>query len=103
MDFGRPCRMSRASLLPGSVAASSYTRIQWRQFRPLVHKVEQNMRVTRRTALFAGLAPLAGAAAAQSAPSHIERWGMFEAEFSGPRSGNPYVDVRFAADFRFAH
>ena len=28
---------------------------------------------------------------------------MFEAEFSGPRSGSPYVDVKFAADFRFAH
>jgi len=52
--------------------------------------------------VFAGLAPFA-AAAAQSGPARIERWGLFEAQFPGPASGTPYIDVKFAADFRFEH
>jgi hypothetical protein len=58
--------------------------------------------VTRREAVLAGLAPLAGAAA-QSSPSRIERGGLYEAEFRGPSSGSPYIEVKFGADFRFEH
>ena len=58
--------------------------------------------MTRRDAILAGLAPLAGAAAQSSSP-RIERWGLFEAQFPGPASGTPYLDVKFAADFKFAH
>jgi hypothetical protein len=41
--------------------------------------------------LLAGLAP-AGA---------VERWGVFELSLNGPATGNPYVDVRVSAQFRF--
>ncbi|SLN27279.1 Putative endoglucanase [Aquimixticola soesokkakensis] len=30
----------------------------------------------------------------------IEKWGMFETEFTGPATGNPYLDVSFDAIFR---
>ena len=49
----------------------------------------------------AGLAPLA--AAAQSGSPRVERWGLFEVQFSGPSSGAPYVEVKFGADFRLEH
>ena len=29
----------------------------------------------------------------------VEQWGRFEAEFSGPSAGNPFVDVEFSAEF----
>lgn len=29
----------------------------------------------------------------------VEKWGMFEARFNGPKRGNPFVDVAFAASF----
>lgn len=67
--------------------------------------MHHNSKVTRREALLSSLAPLAGAAA-QSTPasaSRIERWGLFEAQFSGPRDGNPFVDTVFSADFRLDH
>jgi hypothetical protein len=57
--------------------------------------------VTRRDAILAGLAPLAGAAA-QSA-KQVERWELYEASFPGPSSGAPYVDVKFSADSNFEH
>ena len=62
--------------------------------------------MTRRDALLAGVAPLAGAAAAQStagSPNRIERWGLYEASFRGPDAGTPYTEVQFAADFHFEH
>lgn len=33
------------------------------------------------------------------APSTVERWGIFEATFEGPASGNPFVDVKVEAAF----
>ena len=29
----------------------------------------------------------------------MEQWGLFEASFTGPDSGNPYLEVRFSATF----
>jgi hypothetical protein len=58
--------------------------------------------VTRRDAILASLAPLAGAAA-QSGADRIERWGIFETKANGPTSAAPYIDVKFGADFRFEH
>ena len=39
-----------------------------------------------------------GNAAVTTAPV-VERWGIFEASFTGPTSGNPFVDVEFSARF----
>jgi hypothetical protein len=33
----------------------------------------------------------------------VERWGVFEAQFSGPASETAYIDVTFGADFMFGH
>ncbi len=33
----------------------------------------------------------------------VEQWGVFEAEYKGPASGNPFVDVSFGARFTFEH
>ncbi len=49
------------------------------------------IRATLALLLFAGLFP-AGA---------VERWGVFEVALHGPSSGNPYLDVRISARFRF--
>jgi hypothetical protein len=62
-----------------------------------------NNRVTRREAILSGLSPFAYGAAAQTGSSSIERWGVFEASFPGPASGNPFIDVNFGADFRREH
>jgi len=43
-----------------------------------------------------GLGPLASDA---SAVEKTERWGVYEAMLPGPATGNPYVDVTFAAEF----
>jgi hypothetical protein len=40
--------------------------------------------------------------AAQSV-ERVERWGTYEVRLEGPQTGNPFVDVTFSADFRFAH
>ena len=56
--------------------------------------------MTRRDAILAGLAPLAGAAAAQSGAAKIERWGVYETSYPGPSTGTPYLDVKFAAECR---
>ena len=29
----------------------------------------------------------------------VEKWGLFEATLSGPKDGNPFVDVTFDVDF----
>jgi hypothetical protein len=42
--------------------------------------------------------PLAPAAAADQ-PKSVEQWGIFEIELTGPTEGNPFTDVRLAADF----
>jgi hypothetical protein len=40
---------------------------------------------------------LAGLAPAET----VERWGVFELSLNGPASGNPFLDVRLSAQFRF--
>ncbi|HVZ30319.1 MAG TPA: DUF5060 domain-containing protein [Asticcacaulis sp.] len=56
------------------------------------------MAITRRTALAAiGATGVAGAAKAAVA---VERWGVFELTLSGPKSGNPFVDVTLDVEFR---
>src|SRR5947209_3751502 len=53
------------------------------------------------------LAPLVAPPAAQlrgqDAARRIERWGLFEVTLNGPGDGNPFVDVRFSAEFRQQH
>ncbi|HEV2322307.1 MAG TPA: DUF5060 domain-containing protein [Terracidiphilus sp.] len=45
-----------------------------------------------------------GSAAPESdSARQTERWGVFELEARGPSSGNPFVDVTFAARFTFGH
>ena len=58
---------------------------------------------SRRTALLGGLAPLATRATAQIGASQVPRWGIFEASFNGPASGNPFTDVQFGARFQHEH
>jgi hypothetical protein len=38
--------------------------------------------------------------AAPAADPPVEQWGMFEASFTGPTAGNPFVDITFAATFK---
>src|SRR4051812_48399896 len=33
----------------------------------------------------------------------VERWGMFEAAFTGPNTGNPFLEVSFGAVFHIGH
>ncbi len=49
--------------------------------------------------IFATLVGWAVGASAEP-PSTVERWGLWEATFEGPADGNPYLDVRFHAEFR---
>jgi hypothetical protein len=57
------------------------------------------MTMTRRAAL-AALAATGVAASARAATADVERWGVFELTLSGPKTGNPFVDVTLDADFR---
>ncbi len=59
--------------------------------------------ITRRTLLAGALAPVTTRLAAQSVARRVERWGRFELELAGPREGNPFLDVRFSAEFRRQH
>jgi hypothetical protein len=36
-----------------------------------------------------------------AAAGDVERWGVYEIAFQGPSAGNPFVDVRLSAQFRF--
>lgn len=49
--------------------------------------------------------PTLGGAAAESnhGTDEVEQWGTFEAAFTGPSSGNPFVDVNFSARFTQGH
>lgn len=49
------------------------------------------------------LAVAAALPASQPAAGPVERWSVFEAAFDGPRDGNPFVEVRLRAEFRFQH
>ena len=31
--------------------------------------------------------------------AEVEKWGLFEAAFSGPKDGNPFVDVTLDVEF----
>ena len=33
----------------------------------------------------------------------VERWGLFELSLTGPRTGNPFLEVQFGAEFRYQH
>src|SRR5450759_2865573 len=71
--------------------------------RPSTMKCGMTMQPTRRTILASALAPLAARLAAQSPAGAIERWDRFELQLAGPADGNPFLDVRFAAEFRQQH
>ena len=36
-----------------------------------------------------------------TAADNVERWGVFEVTLNGPAAGNPFVDVRLGAHFRY--
>ncbi len=38
-----------------------------------------------------------------AAAENVERWGVFEIALPGPASGNPFIEVRLGAQFRFGH
>ena len=59
--------------------------------------------MTRRDALWSALASAAASTQSVSSFSHIEKWSVFEAQFPGPSSGTPYIDIEFGADFQFEH
>jgi hypothetical protein len=63
--------------------------------------------MTRRQALWAGaagLAPLAQSGAAQlSAPSRVEKWGIYEMPLQSGAAGNPFLEVTLSAEFRHEH
>src|SRR5450756_1539233 len=37
---------------------------------------------------------------AAGAESTVEQWGMFEVALHGPTNGNPFIDVKFGAQFK---
>jgi len=39
--------------------------------------------------------------ARESSARNVEKWGIFELTLNGPSKGNPFVDVRLAASFKF--
>ncbi len=49
--------------------------------------------------LIVGLALCLGLAAAQG----VERWGVYEVTLRGPSTGNPFLEVRVGAHFRYGH
>jgi Domain of unknown function (DUF5060)/Protein of unknown function (DUF4038)/Domain of unknown function (DUF5605) len=38
-----------------------------------------------------------------AAKENVERWGVFELEASGPKDGNPFVEVQFGARYTFGY
>jgi hypothetical protein len=48
----------------------------------------------------AGAALVAPTALAKTGARGVEQWGLAEFVFSGPESGNPYIDVQFSALFQ---
>lgn len=49
--------------------------------------------------LSAGLAQISS----RSEEKVVERWGIFELTVKGPSTGNPFLEVRFGAEFRYQH
>lgn len=66
------------------------------------------MSISRRDLTKSGVATLAVSASLPTLAAHsqtpdtVERWGIFEAAFHGPSSGNPFIDVEFSAVFKQA-
>jgi hypothetical protein len=62
------------------------------------------LRITRRKALAAGLAPLAARAAEtdSDSPSAVERWGVFETQIKLHETGNPF-GIALKAQFTRGH
>lgn len=52
-----------------------------------------------------GMSPAIGMALPKETKpgQEIEQWGMFEAAFQGPSSGNPFLDTKFGARFMLEH
>jgi hypothetical protein len=42
---------------------------------------------------------LAHVFAATTEPPQVEQWGRFELNFTGPASGNPFIEVELSARF----
>jgi hypothetical protein len=60
----------------------------------------KNLRKLLRLGLAMGLGlVLGGRARAAAAPQTVEQWKVWEIELSGPKEGNPFVDVRLSAEF----
>jgi hypothetical protein len=47
--------------------------------------------------------PLVPTRGGAETPNAVERWGVFEASFKGPTSGNPFRELNIGASFRFGH
>lgn len=58
------------------------------------------MRISRRTALLTGLAPLVRSAGQTGNTASIEKWGLFSVSFRSSAGANPFVDVSFAVEYR---
>jgi hypothetical protein len=57
-----------------------------------------NMRTLIRFSIFLLVALSTGASKSLN-PERVERWGVFELEFQGPETGNPFTDVFLSAEF----
>jgi hypothetical protein len=66
-----------------------------------------NRRDLLKTGVGAMAARLVSTASAETSgiarKERVERWGVFEFETSGPKDGNPFVEVQFGARFTFGH
>jgi hypothetical protein len=47
------------------------------------------------------MACLSACMAGAQAPARVEQWGLFEVSLRGPADGNPFLDVKLSAEFRF--
>src|SRR5262245_38149502 len=82
-----------------------------------VDSSDKSVRVLRRAVLALTIMPViathvcvqqttSSVASEPVAPSSVaqngqpEQWGMFEVNLPGPKNGNPFVDVQFAATFQ---
>ncbi|MBV9085733.1 MAG: DUF5605 domain-containing protein [Acidobacteriaceae bacterium] len=58
------------------------------------------MRRLSRRGLLKSAGPLAAAAVSSANTETVEQWTVYEASFQGPVSGNPFVEVHIAGEFR---
>ncbi|HWB87537.1 MAG TPA: DUF5060 domain-containing protein [Bryobacteraceae bacterium] len=59
------------------------------------------MRINSRTTSILLLLLAGTLAGAQE--SHVERWGIYEVKLDGPKTGNPFLDVKLSASFQYEH